>query len=271
VSGLARVDAASAAYDVESVRADFPILSEHIGDRPLTYLDNAASTQKPRSVLDAVTSYYEHDNANVHRGVHTLSERATIAFEGARAKVARFLGAKDAAEVVFVRGTTEALNLVASSHGGHVLREGDEVVLTAMEHHSNIVPWQMACARSGARLRVVPVTNAGELDLEAYAALLGPRTKIVAVTHVSNALGTVNPVAELATLAHAVGATVVIDGAQAVPHATCTDAHRRGLLRVFGPQALRADGHRCTLGPSRTARGDAALAGRRRDDPHSDL
>ncbi len=219
MSVLVRADAPSVGYDVESVRADFPILSERIGNRPLTYLDNAASTQKPRAVLDAVTSYYEHDNANVHRGVHTLSERATIAFEGARTKVARFLGAKDAAEVIFVRGTTEALNLVASSHGGHVLREGDEVVLTAMEHHSNIVPWQMACARSGARLRVVPVTDAGELDLDAYASLLGPRTKIVAVTHVSNALGTVNPVAELARLAHAVGATVVVDGAQAVPHA----------------------------------------------------
>jgi len=206
-------------YDVDKIRADFPTMSELIHGKPLVYLDNAASTQKPRAVLDAVTRYYEHDNANVHRGVHTLSERATIAYENARAKIAAFIGAADPSEVIFVRGTTEALNLVASSHGGLVLGEGDEVVLTQMEHHSNIVPWQMACERSGARLRVVPVLDNGELDMAAYAALLGPRTKIVSVAHVSNALGTINPVAEIARLAHAVGAKVVVDGAQAVAHA----------------------------------------------------
>ncbi|MFN2425929.1 MAG: cysteine desulfurase [Candidatus Binatia bacterium] len=208
----------TAFYDVEKIRADFPILSEIIHGKPLVYLDNAASTQKPRAVLDAVTSYYEHDNANVHRGVHTLSERATIAFEAARARIAAYVGAADSSEIVFVRGTTEALNLVASSHGGSVLREGDEIVLTQMEHHSNIVPWQMACARTGARLRVAPIRDNGELDMEAYASLLGPRTKIVSVTHVSNALGTVNPVAEIARLAHEVGAKVVVDGAQAIAH-----------------------------------------------------
>ena len=204
--------------DVAKVRADFPILSEVIHGKPLVYLDNAASTQKPRAVLDAVTHYYEHDNANVHRGVHTLSERATIAYENARTKVAKFIGAADSSEIVFVRGTTEALNLVASSHGGAVLGEGDEVVLTQMEHHSNIVPWQMACARTGARLRVVPIHDSGELDMQAYASMLGPRTRIVSVAHVSNALGTVNPVAEIVRLAHAAGAKVVVDGAQAVAH-----------------------------------------------------
>jgi cysteine desulfurase/selenocysteine lyase len=218
VSTAARAGVTAAGYDVEAVRAQFPILAERIGNKPLIYLDNGASTQKPRAVLDAVARYYEHDNANVHRGVHTLSERATLAYEGARSKVARFLGAADASEIVFVRGTTEALNLVASSYGGDVLGEGDEVVLTEMEHHSNIVPWQMACARSGARLRVAPILDNGELDMPAFAALLGPRTKIVAVSHVSNALGTVNPVAEIVVLAHAVGAKVVIDGAQAVAH-----------------------------------------------------
>ena len=204
--------------DVAKVRADFPILSEVIHGKPLVYLDNAASTQKPRAVLDAVRRYYEHDNANVHRGVHTLSERATIAYENARTKVAKFIGAADSSEIVFVRGTTEALNLVASSHGGAVLGEGDEVVLTQMEHHSNIVPWQMACARTGARLRVVPIHDSGELDMQAYASMLGPRTRIVSVAHVSNALGTVNPVAEIVRLAHAAGAKVVVDGAQAVAH-----------------------------------------------------
>lgn len=205
-------------YDVEKVRADFPILGEIIHGKPLVYLDNAASTQKPRAVLDAVTNYYRHDNANVHRGVHTLSERATIAFEAARKKVAGFVGATDPSEIVFVRGTTEALNLVASSYGSLVLREGDEVVLTQMEHHSNIVPWQMACQRTGARLRVVPILENGELDMQAYASLLGPRTKIVSVTHVSNALGTVNPIAEIVRQAHDAGAKVVVDGAQAIAH-----------------------------------------------------
>lgn len=169
-------------------------------------------------MIAAVSRYYEHDNANVHRGVHTLSQRATLAYEGARAKVAGFLGARDSSELVFVRGATEALNLVAASFGGDNLQSGDEVLLTEMEHHSNIVPWQMVCARTGARLRVAPMLDNGELDMEAYASLLGPRTKVVAVAHVSNALGTVNPVAEMVRLAHAVGAKVVVDGAQAVAH-----------------------------------------------------
>ena len=204
--------------DLAAVRAEFPILGEVIDGKPLVYLDNAASTQKPRAVLDAVTRYYEHDNANVHRGVHTLSERATIAFEGARDTVARFIGAKNSSEIVFTRGATEALNLVAASLGGDVLREGDEVLLTEMEHHSNIVPWQMVCARTGAKIRVVPILDNGGLDMAAYASLLGPRTRIVGVTQVSNALGTVNPVAEISRLAHEAGAKVVVDGAQGVAH-----------------------------------------------------
>jgi cysteine desulfurase/selenocysteine lyase len=203
---------------LDAVRGEFPILGETVGGEPLVYLDNAASTQKPRAVLDAVARYYEHDNANVHRGVHTLSERATLAYEAARSTVARFVGASDSSEIVFTRGTTESLNLVAASYGGDVLREGDEVLLTEMEHHSNIVPWQMACARSGAKLRVVPILDSGDLRMEAFASLLGPRTKIVAVTHVSNALGTVNPVAEICRLAHAAGAVVVVDGAQGIAH-----------------------------------------------------
>ena len=206
------------AFDLAQVRAQFPILAEKIGSKPLVYLDNAASTQKPRAVLDAVVHYYEHENANVHRGVHTLSERATVSYEAARSKVARFIGAADSSEVVFLRGTTEALNLVASSYGGDVLGEGDEVLLTEAEHHSNIVPWQMICARTGARLKVAPILDSGELDLQALAALLGSRTKIVAVTHVSNALGSVNPIAEISHLAHDAGARVVVDGAQAMAH-----------------------------------------------------
>ncbi len=205
--------------DTAALRAQFPILSQSVHGKPLVYLDNAATTQKPLAVLDAVDGYYRRDNANVHRGVHTLSERATAAFEGARSEVARFVGARDSSEIVFTRGATEALNLVAMSFGAMVLREGDEVLLTEMEHHSNIVPWQMACARSGAKLRVAPIDDRGELDLDAFEKLLGPRTRIVAVTHVSNALGTVNPVARIVALAHAAGAKVVIDGAQALPHA----------------------------------------------------
>jgi len=211
-------DSSAAEYDVERIRNDFPILSQSVHGKPLVYLDNAATTQKPRAVLDAVNRYYEHDNANVHRGVHTLSERATIAYEDARTRVGRFVGAASSSEIVFLRGATEALNLVAHSLAQTELREGDEVVVSYMEHHSNIVPWQMACARTGARLRVAPVDENGELMLEELAALLGPRTKIVAVTHVSNALGTVNPIARIAQVAHDAGARLVVDGAQAVPH-----------------------------------------------------
>ena len=200
------------------LREEFPILSERIHGKRLAYLDNAATTQKPREVLAAIANYYETANANVHRGVHLLSERATAAFEGARVEVATFFNAAHTHEIVFTRNATESINLVAQSWGNANLSAGDEVLISAMEHHSNIVPWQMACARTGAQLKVVPIDDRGALDLDAFRRLLGPRTKIVAVSHLSNALGTVNPVAEIITAAHAVGAVVLVDGAQAAYH-----------------------------------------------------
>jgi cysteine desulfurase/selenocysteine lyase len=205
--------------DVDRLRGEFPILSQRVRGEPLVYLDNAATTQKPRSVIEAVRRYYEEDNANVHRGVHLLSERATRAYEDARAKVARFLNAADAREVVFVRGTTEAVNLVAQTFGRKRVGPGDEVLVTHLEHHSNFVPWQMLCEEKGARLAVAPVTDAGDLDLDALDRLLGPRTRLLAVTQVSNALGTVNPIPEIVARAHAKGVPVLVDGAQGVPHA----------------------------------------------------
>ena len=207
-----------ARFDVERIRADCPILKQKIHGKPLVYLDNAASTQKPRAVLDALARYYETANANVHRGVHLLSERATKEYEDARVKVQRFLNAREAREIIFVRGTTEAINLVAQSFGRKHVRAGDEVLITHMEHHSNIVPWQILCEEKGAELRVAPITDAGELILEEFEKLLTPRTKIVSVTHVSNTLGTVNPVRRIVELAHRRGIPVLLDGAQAVPH-----------------------------------------------------
>jgi cysteine desulfurase/selenocysteine lyase len=205
--------------DVSRVRADFPILSR-IGrhGRPLVYLDNAATSQKPLAVIEALTRFYRSGNANIHRGLYELSEQATAAFDAARRRVARFLGAASPAEVVFTRGTTEAINLVAQSWGRSTLRPGDEVLVTGMEHHSNLVPWQLVCQQTGASLRAVPITDGGELDLDAFARLLGERTRLLAVGHVSNALGTVNPVRELAARARARGALVLVDGAQSAPH-----------------------------------------------------
>jgi cysteine desulfurase/selenocysteine lyase len=203
---------------VWKVREDFPILKQKVHGKPLVYLDNAASTQKPQAVLDALTKYYQHDNSNVHRGVHLLSERATRAFESARVKVQRFLNAAEPREIIFVRGTTEAINLVAQTFGRKNVQAGDEVVITAMEHHSNIVPWQILCEEKGARLRVVPITDDGEVILEEYEKLLGPRTKLVSVVHVSNTLGTINPVRQMIETAHRRQIPVLVDGAQAVPH-----------------------------------------------------
>lgn len=204
--------------DVQRIRADFPILAQRRHGRPLVYLDNAATSQKPRPVLDALTRFYTEGNANIHRGVYYLSEESTAAYEGSRAKIARYLNAADPAEVIFVRSATEAINLVAQSYGRATLESGDEVVLSAMEHHSNIVPWQMVCEATGARLRIIPMTDEGELVVEEYEKLLGPRTKIVAVVHVSNSLGTINPVREMIATAHSHGAVVLVDGAQAAPH-----------------------------------------------------
>ncbi|HEX8987289.1 MAG TPA: cysteine desulfurase [Rhodocyclaceae bacterium] len=210
-------EAAPLGLDVDRLRRDFPILAREVRGRPLVYLDNAATCQKPRSVIACETHYYEALNANIHRGVHQLSQEATDAYEAARTLVQRFVGAARREEIVFVRGTTEAINLVASSYGSF-LGPDDEVLITALEHHSNIVPWQLLCQRSGAKLRVAPIDERGALIPEEFGHRLGPRTRIVALAHVSNALGTVNPVRDLVELAHAHGAVVLIDGAQAVPH-----------------------------------------------------
>jgi cysteine desulfurase / selenocysteine lyase len=210
--------AVRAGLDVERIRADFPALHQEIHGRPLVYLDNAATTQKPRQVIDTVTHFYEHDCANVHRGVHLLSQRATVAYEKARTTIKSHLGAADSREIVFTRGTTEAVNLVASSFVRPGLKAGDEILITGMEHHSNIVPWQLLCEATGAVLKVVPITDEGELELDRYAELLSDRTKIVGVVHVSNALGTVNPVKQMIEMAHAKDIPVLVDGAQAVPH-----------------------------------------------------
>jgi cysteine desulfurase/selenocysteine lyase len=202
----------------QDLRKAFPILNQQVNGHPLVYLDNAASSQKPRSVIDAIVRYYEHDNANVHRGVHTLASRATDAYEGARAKVARFLNAASEREIVFTRGTTSALNIVARSYARAVLREGDEIVLTPMEHHANLIPWQQAAKATGAVLRYIPMQPDGTIRLADVEATLTDRTKIVSVTHVSNVLGVVNPVKEIAALAHKCGAVMVVDGAQSAPH-----------------------------------------------------
>ncbi|WP_164007861.1 cysteine desulfurase [Pyxidicoccus trucidator] len=205
-------------FDVQKVRADFPILRQEVRGRPLVYLDSAATSQKPQAVIDAIVRFYQHDNANVHRGVHVLSERATEAYEGARETVRRFINARDSKEIIFVRGTTEAINLVAQTYGRKHIGPGDEVLITHIEHHANIVPWRMLCEQTGAVLKVIPVDDRGELKLDAVDALLTERTRILAVTHVSNALGTVNPVKELTRRAHAKGIPVLVDGAQAVTH-----------------------------------------------------
>ena len=217
-SGPVAAGARRAAFDPARARAEFPILSRSVHGKPLVYLDNAATTQKPRQVLDAIRRYYEEENANVHRGVHLLSELATKAYEGARARVGRFLGTSDPAEIVFVRGATEAVNLVAQTFGRARLSAGDEVLVTELEHHSNIVPWQLVAREKGARVVAAPITDAGDIDLDAFDRLLGPRVKLLAVGHVSNALGTVNPIAELVKRAHARGVPVLVDGAQAAPH-----------------------------------------------------
>ena len=234
------------ALDVAAVRAQFPILAERVHGKPLVYLDSAATAQKPLAVLAALDHFYRHDYASVHRGVHLLSQRATEAYEAARVRVARFLGAGDPAEVVFTRGATEALNLVAWSYARPRLSPGDEVLVTEMEHHSNIVPWQIVCAETGARLVVAPVDDRGELRLEELARLLSPRTRVVALVHVSNAVGTVNPVAEVAALAREVGAAVVVDGAQAAPHlavdvaALGCDFYAFSGHKVYGPTGIGA-------------------------------
>jgi cysteine desulfurase/selenocysteine lyase len=210
----------SSALDVAAIRDDFPILHQQINGKPLVFLDNAASSQRPQQVIDAISHYYEHDHANVHRGVHTLSQRATDAFEGARDKVRSFINARSSKEVIFVRGTTEAINLVAQSFLRPRLQPGDEVLISHLEHHANIVPWQLVCEQTGASLKVIPITLSGEVDFAAFEHLIGPRTKLLALAHVSNALGTIVPVEKFIAVAKRHGVPVLLDGAQAVPHAT---------------------------------------------------
>lgn len=215
----ARAGAEKRRFDVDEVRRDFPILNELVrAEQPLVYLDNAATSQKPQAMIDAISDYYLHANSNVHRGVHALSERATLLYEGTREKVQRFVNARESREIIFVRGTTEAVNLVAHGYGSKHVQQGDEVVVTGLEHHSNFVPWQLLCERVGAKFRVVPMLDSGELDREAFSRTLSERTRMVAIGHVSNALGTINPIQELIAEAHALGVPVLVDGAQAAPH-----------------------------------------------------
>ena len=244
MSRATAAQAAPAALDVDRLRQDFPILHQTVHGRPLVYLDNAASAQKPRQVIDAVAHFDATDYSNIHRGVHALSQRATAAFEAGRDAVRDFINAADRKEIIFTRGTTESINLVAQSFARTHLHLGDEIVVSAMEHHSNIVPWQMVCRERGAVLRVVPMNDAGELDLDAYDALLGPHTKLVSLVHVSNALGTINPVAEMTRRAHAHGIPVLLDGAQAVPHlpvdvqALDCDFYAFSSHKLFGPSGV---------------------------------
>ena len=257
---------------MERIRADFPILSQRVRHgRPLVYLDNAATTQKPRAVIDAISRFYSCENANIHRGVHYLSERATAAYDAARERVAGFLGAESASEIVFTRGATEAINLVAQSWARTNLKPGDEVLVTGMEHHANLVPWQLVCMQTGATLRAVPITDRGELDRDGFDRLLTERVRLFAVGHVSNALGTVNPVRELAARARAAGALVLVDGAQSAPH-LAIDVAGAGLrlLRLLGSQGLWP--HRCrrAVRAERAPPGHAALAGGRRHDRAGD-
>jgi cysteine desulfurase/selenocysteine lyase len=241
---MASIVSAPKTLDVAALREDFPILRQRVHGRPLVYLDNAATTQKPRAVLDALQRYYAEENANVHRGVHSLSGRATDAYDAARETVRRFVNAADAREIVFVRGTTEGINLAAETWGRAGVRAGDEIVLTEMEHHSNIVPWQILCEATGARLRVVPITDAGELRLDEYERLLTDKTRLVALAHVSNVLGTVNPVADVVRMAKARGIAVLVDGAQAVAHmpvdvqALGCDFYTFSGHKMFGPTGV---------------------------------
>ena len=209
---------AASAFDGNKVRGDFPILNQMVNGNPLVYLDNGATSQKPQSVIDAIVEYYTTTNSNVHRGVHTLSQQATDGYEGARAKIREFINAGDDKEIIFTRNTTEGINLVAHSYGRHNIGAGDDIIVSNMEHHSNIVPWQMLCEKTGANLLVVPIDDTGELVMEEYKKMLSSRTKLVSITHVSNALGTILPAKEIVKLAHAQGAPVLLDGAQAVPH-----------------------------------------------------
>ncbi len=234
----------TAGFDVEKIREDFPVLKQKVHGKPLVYLDSAATAQKPTVVVEAIRHFHEVDCANIHRGVHELSQRSTAAYEETRSKARRFLNARKSSELIFVRGTTEGINLVSSTWGRKNVKEGDEIVISALEHHSNIVPWQMLCEEKSAKLRVIPMNDRGELILEEYEKLLGPRTRMVAVAHVSNALGTINPVKQMIEMAHRAGALVLIDGAQAAPHmkvdlqALDADFYTLSGHKLFGPTGI---------------------------------
>lgn len=231
-------------FDVEKVRADFPILHQQINGQPLVYLDNAATTQKPNAVIDAISDYYRNDNSNVHRGAHALADRATVKFEAARVKIATFINAPSARQVIWTRGTTEGINLVATSWGRAFLKPGDRILVSAMEHHSNIVPWQLIAAATGATVEAIPVSNDGTINLQAFESMLDERVKMVAVGHVSNAMGTINPVEKIISLAHAKNARVLIDGAQAISHWAVDvqtldcDFYVFSAHKLFGPTGL---------------------------------
>src|SRR5258708_3815411 len=234
----------STSLDVNRIRQDFPILKQKIHGHPLVYLDNAATTQKPQAVIDAILSFYLTDCSNIHRGVHQLSERATAAYENARVKVQKFIHAAEAREIIFVRGTTEGINLVAYTYGRKNIGRGDEIVISGLEHHSNIVPWQISCEEKGAVLRVAPIDDQGEVVLEEFEKLLNSRTKLVALAHVSNALGTINPIRRMIEMAHRFGARVVVDGAQAVPHLKVdvqdldVDFYTFSSHKIYGPMGI---------------------------------
>jgi len=244
IEAASRANVANQGFDVAKIRRDFPILSRDVRGKKLVYLDNAATSQKPQAVIDAVKRYYEQENANIHRGVHFLSELATAEHDRARETIKNFINAESSREIIFVRGTTEAINLVAQTYGRTHVGAGDEVLITAMEHHSNIVPWQLLCEEKRAKLRVAPINDDGELVLQEYEKLLGPRTKMVAVPHVSNALGSVNPLAKIIELAHAKNIPVLVDGAQAVPHmkvdvrALDADFYAFSSHKMFGPLGI---------------------------------
>lgn len=231
-------------FDVAKIRKDFPILSLSVHGKPLVYLDNAATSQKPQCVINAINEYYRSENSNIHRGVHYLSEKATQEYENVRTKVQRFINASSVKEIIFTRGTTESINLVASTYGRKTINAGDEVLISAMEHHSNIVPWQMLCEEKGATLRVIPINDEGEIVLVEYQKLLSRKTKIISLAHVSNALGTINPIRQMIALAHQQGAVVLIDGAQAVPHLNVDvreldcDFYAFSAHKVYGPTGV---------------------------------
>ena len=236
--------AATSAFDVARIREDFPILKQLVNGKPLVYLDNAATSQKPQSVIDTLVRYYTTENSNVHRGVHTLSQLATDDYEQARTQVRNFINAKEDEEIIFVRGTTEAINLVAQTFGRQKISEGDEIIISTMEHHSNIVPWQILCQEKGAKLRVIPINDAGELLLDEYEKLINPRTKLVSIVHQSNALGTINPVEDIVQIAHRQGVPVLLDGAQAVAHVS-VDVQQLGCdfyafsgHKLYGPTGI---------------------------------